>query len=163
VPKVDMSVDDINNRYSSINQYRYLLNHFNSISVKGSVREYFLNLIQSNSKMKTVFLIIENSTSGEVYSYRGIAFGKNGNGKYYKLDFQYYSGSVECKINRIKDYKEVLNLIEFFNLNEYDSLKEISFPSDLIILSYIGDYNKWNFRISPKPIEKLVHLFSVKH
>lgn len=160
IPKLDLSVKEINNRYSSNPRFTRLLDHFNSISEEDSNRNLFFENIKSQSKMSTVVLVFENSTSGEAYGYRGIAYGKDAKGKYYKLDYQYYSGTEKCKTYKIKHNKKLIDLLSELNTNEYDSLDKISFPSELIIISYRNDKGKWNYRISSRPSERLAFLIS---
>lgn len=145
------SLNSIEEKYSADDNER-LIKHLKAISTTNSVRESFFDKAEKFVKKNEPVLIIENSTSSEVYGYYGLMIGKR-KSRYKGFYYKFYGNKSRCKRKKIRtvDLKPILS--ELAN-SDYDSIQKVSFPSELIIISYKNN-KEWDFWIGKMPSSKV--------
>lgn len=155
------SVGQLTTRYSTSDSFDNLLRHMCNISEKDGPRSVMISELTNKTKIDSILLLVENSSSGETYSYYAVALVTNSRGQAYSYTFQYYSGTEKSTLTKIKKK----STLRYFNIDvskdEYDTLEKVMYPSDLIIVSCRDSRGTWNYRLSGHPT-KMIEDFIMK-
>ena len=111
--------------------------------------------MKSKKQIDSILVLVENSSSGETYSYYAVALVVNSKGQAFSYTYQYYSGTEKSDLNKLKKKSDLGHFNILVEKQEYDTQEKEMYPSDLIIVSYRDSKGNWNFRLSRHPTKMI--------